>query len=146
MAAQALAETDQPGASVESSELYDDEVVRLSITVLRAGPTDRQKALDQLIARGNPDVVPTLILLLRYGRANEQYADAIRGWPACPATSPIGSPGTGIWESKARCMGGNANRASPSAYLGASTMIIWRPSSLGSNSTLAISSTSAFTF
>jgi hypothetical protein len=77
MAAQALAETDQPGASVESSELYDDEVVRLSITVLRAGPTDRQKALDQLIARGNPDVVPTLILLLRYGRANEQYADAI---------------------------------------------------------------------
>ena len=65
------------GASAGKADLNDEMVGKLSRDVLFGTFVVGAEALDQLVARGRPDVVPSLILALRYSPIDANLSDAI---------------------------------------------------------------------
>lgn len=63
---------------LSSAKLDDTEVEILSSNILFGDPQDRNVALDILVTRGNPDIVATLILSLRYRGARSEIIAALK--------------------------------------------------------------------
>ena len=64
-------------ASVARADLNDETIAKLSRDVLFGTFIAGAEALDQLVARGNPDVVPALILALRFASTDANLSNAI---------------------------------------------------------------------
>ncbi|MDA8586669.1 DUF3179 domain-containing protein [Rhodobacteraceae bacterium] len=56
----------------------DDDLLSLSKTILIGSPTERQSAVDALVARGGTDMIPSLVLLMRIGGSHVVTQQALR--------------------------------------------------------------------